>query len=180
MIRKEVAFEKKLKSETSWYSSFNFLVILSITAFAGLAYAFTLFNTNNLQNKKQEVVDYANRNVNVEDKAQIETRISSLNDKFALYEEVKDQSIAAAEFYDEMNTLYPNVRLERFSYRPGQTIQAQVVLLSNASQTLPGFMDALYEQYETVQISRINFESEGQNSVARLTLNVERKEEIIN
>jgi hypothetical protein len=177
LIRKEVAFERKLKSETSWYSSFNFVVILTITAIAGLAFAFTLFNNNALTNKKVEVTNYANNNVLVNDKAEIESKISVLNDKFTLYQEVKGESIDVGTFYNDMNNLYPGLKFNRFNFKPGQAVEAEVTLPNNGYTELPKFLQALYAKFDNVSVKQISFQNATSTQVSSvITLIFEREE----
>lgn len=185
LIGKEVSFQQKLRSETNWYSSFNFLVVLVITAFAGLALAFSVYNTSSLQTKKEEVATYANNNVNVDDKAELDQKIKILNDKFVLYQMVKDQSFNANEFYSDLTGVYAGLKVNRISYRPGATkIEAQVAIPVNAYDELPKFLSALYAKYDNVEVSKIAFEStttptnalSSSSASASLTLNFERIE----
>ncbi len=160
LINKEVVFEQKVKGETQWYSGFNFLIIISITAFAGLAYAFTLFNNSSLETKKLEVVSYANKNVFVGDRSRIQSNLNTLNDKYALYTEVKDKSVDANTFYNDLSKVYPTLKIERFDIKTGELINAEVILTKNAYEELPAFLEVLYTKYENVKVNKISFQSE--------------------
>lgn len=183
LIKKEVTFENRLRRETQWYSSFNFVVILTITAIGGLAYALTLFNNSSLYNRKVDLVNYANESVNVQQKFDIEDKIDIINNKYTLYQQVKGQSIDAKKFYEDVTALYPGIKLERFSYRPGQIVETQLTLPTNAYEELPKFLNALYAKYSDIVITKITFDSSSNSATdtavsASLSINFPNTTEI--
>jgi hypothetical protein len=159
LIKKEVVFERKLKNETSWFSSLNFVALLTISAFAGLAYSLTVYNNSNLNNEKVEIANYANTNVFVADKGEIESKINILNDKFSLYQEVKGETIDAGEFYQGVINLYPGLKIERFNFRPGQPVDVQLTINQNGYSQLPKFLFALQEKFGDVNVKQISFQN---------------------
>lgn len=175
LIRKEVTFENRLKGEKQWYTSFNFVVIITITAFGGLALAFTYYNDSTLHNQKVDLVNYANDNVNIQAKSDVEDRLSIINNKFTLYRQVKGQSIDAKKFYEDVVALYPGVKLDRFTYRPGQVIESQVIIPSDAYNELPKFLNALYSKYSDAVVTKVAFQSSSEstlNPAVSATLNI--------
>lgn len=184
LIGREVTMRKSLRNEKNWYSSFNFLVVIVITAFAGLAYAFSIFNTSSLQGQKENNASYANSNVNVDDKIELDRKIKILNDKFTLYQIVKNQGFEATSFYEELSTTYRSAKINRISFRPGTAvIEVQVAIPLNAYEELPKFLSAVYSKYDNVEVSKVSFDSStsGGNALsnstasASLTLNFSRE-----
>jgi hypothetical protein len=164
LISKEVNFSRKLKSEQKWYSNFNLVILVAITVIGIVSYLFTVYNNVSLESKKTEVANFANQNVFTPQRLEIENKLSIINDKYSLYNEVRNQSIDAVSFYNSLVEVYPGLVIDTLNFRSGTEVKATVIIESNSHSELPVFLSRLHERYENVRVMTINFRG-GESSV---------------
>jgi hypothetical protein len=158
LISKEVKFSRKLKNEQKWYSNFNLVTLVAITVIGTVSYLFTVYNNVSLESKKTEVANFANQNVFTPQRLEIENKLSIINDKYSLYNEVRNQSIDAVSFYNSLVEVYPGLVIDTLNFRSGSKVKATVIIESNSHSELPVFLSRLHERYENVRVMTINFQ----------------------
>jgi len=186
LIQKEVSLKKNVKKEINWYSVLNILFLVVMVSFGIASYTFGLFMKQGLDLKKQELVAYANNNVNIPVKTEIKTKINTLNDRFTIYEDVNDQNFDFNKFYNDFKQLYPSAQVGKISYTTdSETIDLEIVISNDGYNELPKFLEALKSnnRFREAIIKSIAFLtsetsiSQNSNVALRVTLEVPKVSE---
>lgn len=181
LIKKEVSIRKKVKSEINWRLILNTLFFVVMVSLGAASYTFRVYINQELDIKKQELVAFANTNVNIPIKKDIKAKINTINDRFMLYEEVKDQNFDFAKFYDDFSRIYPFAQLNKISYNNGsEMIEVELLIPSNGYEEFPRFLRALKSdnRFKKAEIKSIIFltselsVNENYDVPLRLSLNI--------
>lgn len=160
LITREVKLKQNVRGEVSWYSRLNVLFLIVITSLGVATYAFGLYIEQTETARKQELVDIANRGVNIAEKNQIKGKINTLNDKFTIYKDVNGQNFDVNTFYNDFKKAFPLAQINKFTVRPDASfVEIEVLVPNNGYIEFPKFIDTLNstEKYESTTIKSIIF-----------------------
>ncbi len=144
LIKKGVEQKQSVKVEKDWYILFNILFICLIILLSGASILFKAYLEGNLNRKSQLLAQKININLNTNSKELIKSEIGVVNDKYSIYQDFLNQNFDVNTFYEQFTSLYPGLKIDKFSAQPtSKTIEIGVRFDSNGYTDLPKFIKAL-------------------------------------
>lgn len=167
LISKELQLKRSFKGERDWYMTVNVLIVGTVIAFAALSYVFSIYLDVNINSKKQELVNIANKQVYTTSRSFLKSKISVLNDKFTLYQEIKSQNFDLNKFYKDIESIYPGLQIQKFTVRPDSSnVEVDVMIAKNGYQETPKFLSSLAnsKRFSGYSVKNMNFQQADQTS----------------
>lgn len=175
LIKKDVSIRTAVKSEVNWHARINILIITAVTSLGILSFFVSSFLEQELDIKKNEVISYANKNVNTDEKHKLKSRISLLNDRYALYQSVKNENVNITQVYEDLKGLYTNLEIKQVDLvYGGEDIAVEVAIPINAYENLSYFLNAIKnsEKLSDSQVKNISFSTVDGQSSANIKINL--------
>jgi hypothetical protein len=168
LIQKELSLKQDIRAERDWFTLFNIIAICVAIAVSVGAFIFQNSLTTGLENTSQELANQINTDLNTRSRSIIKTKISALNNRLNLYNDVLIQNFDTADFYNELAGIYPNIHIDAFTAEPTATyISVSISIPTNGYTEIPDFLNALEksEKLKNSQITSIAFkQKEGSKS----------------
>lgn len=160
LIQREVLLREDVKYERDWYLLFNFLIICMVLSLSFLSFLLKLNLESNIKSKQAELADKINTTLNNDSKSIIRSRISSLEDKYDIYQSFQEQNFDVNAFYNEVKGLYPGLKIVKFVVQPDSNIiDLSVRLEGEGYQNVPEFLQTLQknDRFKKATVKNINF-----------------------
>ncbi len=171
LIRKDVAIKRQFKSDISWYKILNFLVIVFFTLLGLVAHLLGEYFERDLESKKREIVDYGNKYVYTEQKKSVESRIQLLNDRYALYDNIRGKNVDVGRIINDIQSLFSNLQIRRIDVTYGlDSFLVDLVIPSNGYEGSIALLHQLKrsEVFTYYKIKSIRFTNVDDQSVAEI------------
>ncbi len=173
LIKKDVAIKKQVKSEINWYKIVNLLVIIFFTVLGLAAYLLGEYFDRDLEVQKNEVVDYANKSVYTQQKESVLSRITLLNDRYALYDNVRGKNVNIGQVINDLQVLYSNLQIKRIDINYGSdSFLVNLIIPDNGYEGSINLLHQLQRNnvFSSYKVKSIRFTNVDNQSIAEIQL----------
>jgi hypothetical protein len=160
LIRKKVQIQETVQSEKDWYTLFNVLIICLVVSLAIVTSLFRLSLKSDLEEKQSLLATNINTNLNTASKESLKQSINTLEDKYSVFKDFKNQNIDVYKINDEILKIYPNIKIDKFTIRPdNEFIEISLHIKEKGYIEFPKFLNALKknENFSAAQIRNVTF-----------------------
>lgn len=184
LIRRKVQIEESVQNEKDWYALFNVLIICLVVSLAIVTSLFRMSLKADLEEKQSALATNINTNLNTITKESVKQKISTLEDKYSIYTDFKNQNIDVNKIHDEISKIYPNIKIDKFSIRPDSDfIDISFHISEKGYIELPNFFNALKTNpsFENAEVKSVSFSLKDNNSenTANLVDNLNASESFV-
>lgn len=173
LIKKDVAIKEQVKSEINWYKIVNLLMIIFFTVLGLAAYLLGEYFDRDLEVQKNEVVDYANKSVYTQQKESVLSRITLLNDRYALYDNVRGKNVNIGQVINDLQVLYSHLQIKRIDINYGSdSFLVDLIIPDNGYEGSINLLHQLQRNnvFSSYKVKSIRFTNVDNQSIAEIQL----------
>lgn len=147
LILKEVSIRKSIKEEFNWskYASFAALVAFGLVGL--VSFLFKTYFDNQFDQKRNVVVDYIQKYLDVPKRQDAIKQINLINDRFKIYKHTSQRNFDLIKFYTDFNNKFgEDVYISQIKMQSTNSmIDLEVSLRKNGYEALYDFLKNLNE-----------------------------------
>lgn len=173
LIKKDVNFREAVSEQKDWYVLLNIIVISIVGALSILAFLLNFTIKTSIRSKAGKLAAKINTDLNTETKSSLKGQINELENKYTIYNDFLDQNFDVNKLYEDLNTVYPGIRVSRVIVQPGtDTVSLTLVFDANGYKDISKFIDALdkSDRFHYYSIKGVNFSSKDLNGIGSKSL----------
>ncbi|BDQ04679.1 MAG: hypothetical protein KatS3mg084_0197 [Candidatus Dojkabacteria bacterium] len=179
LLRRDIIVRQEVKQAINWYKLLNLFVVILFTTLGVSAYLLGMYLDTDLEARKTEILNYANKYVYTAEGESLKSRVSILNDRYALYENIRDKNVNIAQVINDIQSLSSGMQIKRIDLNYGKdSFLVELIIPDNAYDGVTDLFHSLRNStaFENFRVKSVLFTIIDNRSAAEIQLELSLKD----
>jgi hypothetical protein len=179
LLKRDIIVRQEVQQAINWYKLLNLFVVILFTTLGVSAYLLGMYLDTDLEARKTEILNYANKYVYTAERESLKSRISILNDRYAIYENIRDKNVNIAQVINDIQSLSSGMQIKRIDLNYGKdSFLVELIIPDNAYDGVTDFFRSLKNStaFENFRVKSVLFTIIDNRSAAEIQLELSLKD----